>query len=124
MAPHTRNAGQLLFPSGSVEIADVVSERVDFEGALRREVLEETGIVPETLMAEDGWHAVRAGSRLPLIKIAHLHELAENVKRRILANLSAQPRPEFSDIVIVRDRSGIADRMPPWVRGFLKHIWS
>jgi hypothetical protein len=39
MAPHACNAGQLLFPFGSVEIADVVSERVDFEGALRREVL-------------------------------------------------------------------------------------
>jgi hypothetical protein len=39
MAPHACNAGQLLFPFGSVEIADLVSERVDFEGALRREVL-------------------------------------------------------------------------------------
>jgi 8-oxo-dGTP pyrophosphatase MutT (NUDIX family) len=123
MAPHTRNAGQLLFPSGSVERADVVGERVDFEGALRREVLEETGITPEMLTAEDGWYAVTVGSRLPLIKIAHLDESAEKVKRRIIANLSAQPRPELRDIVIVRDRSGITDRMPAWVRGFLEYIW-
>jgi hypothetical protein len=66
------------------------------------------------LTGENGWHAVRAGARLPLIKIAHLDEPAEKVKRRILANLSAQPRPEFRDIVIVRDRSGISDRMPAW----------
>jgi len=123
MAPHTRNAGQLVFPSGSVERTDVGGDRVDFEGALRREVLEETGIVPGMLRAEGGWHAVCAGPRLPLIKIAHLDEPAEKVKRRIVANLSAQPRPEFRDIVIVRDRSGITDRMPAWVRGFLEHIW-
>ena len=124
MAPHTRNAGQLVFPSGSVERTDIAGARVDFEGALRREVMEETGIVPGTLTAEHGWHAVRAGPRLPLIKVAHLDEPAEEVKRRIIANLSAQPRPEFRDIVIVRDPSGITDRMPAWVRGFLEHIWS
>jgi 8-oxo-dGTP pyrophosphatase MutT (NUDIX family) len=124
MAFHTRNAGQLVFPSGSVELADVAADQVDFEGALRREVLEETGIVPGMLRAEGGWHAVCAGPHLPLIKIAHLDEPAEKVKRRIMANLSAQPRPEFRDIVIVRDRSGITDRMPAWVRGFLGHIWS
>jgi hypothetical protein len=54
MAGHTRNAGQLLFPSGSVERADVVGDEVDFDGALRREVMEETGIGPEMLKARDG----------------------------------------------------------------------
>jgi hypothetical protein len=75
------------------------------------------------LTAEDGWYAVTVGSRLPLIKIAHLDESAEKVKRRIIANLSVQPRPELRDIVIVRDRSDISDRMPAWVRGFLEHVW-
>jgi hypothetical protein len=58
-----------------------------------------------------------------LIKIPHLDEPAEKVKRRIVANLSAQPWPEFRDVVIVRQRSDIPDRMPTWVRGFLNHIW-
>jgi 8-oxo-dGTP pyrophosphatase MutT (NUDIX family) len=124
MAAQTRNAGQLLFPSGSVERADVVGDQVNFGGALRREVMEETGIASEMLKTEDGWYVVRAGSRLPLIKIAHLHEVAEKVRQRIIANLSAQPEPEFRRIIIVWDRSGIADSMPPWVRGFLEHIWS
>jgi hypothetical protein len=71
-----------------------------------------------------GWPAVRAGPRLPLIKVAHLDEPAEKLKRGVIANLSAQPRPEFCDIVVVRDRLGISDRTPPWIRGFLEHIWS
>jgi 8-oxo-dGTP pyrophosphatase MutT (NUDIX family) len=123
MAAHTRNAGQLLFPSGSVERADVVADHVDFAGALRREVWEETGIDPQMLTAEKGWHVVRVGPRLALIKIAYLDEPAEKARQRIIANLSAQRQPEFRDIIVVRDRSGIDDRMPPWVLGFLKHIW-
>ena len=124
MAPHTRNAGQLLFPSGSVERVDVVGNGVDLEGALRREVLEETGIEPQMLSAEDGWHAVSVGARLPMIKIAHLDEPAEKVRQRIAGNLATQPQPEFCNIVIVRDRSGLSDSMPPWVSRFLEHIWS
>jgi 8-oxo-dGTP pyrophosphatase MutT (NUDIX family) len=124
MAPHTRNAGQLLFPSGSVELIDVNGHQVDFEGALRREIMEETGIDPQMLTTEKGWHVISAGPRLPLIKVAHLDEPAEKLRRRIIANLSAQLQPEFRDIAIVRDRSVITDRMPPWVRGFLRHIWS
>lgn len=124
MAAHTRNAGQVLFPSGSVERADVVGDEVNFDSALRREVMEETGIAPEMLKTEDGWHVVRAGSRLPLIKMAHLDQSAEKARRRIIANLSAQPQPEFRDIIIVRELSDFGDSMPPWVSGFLKHIWS
>jgi hypothetical protein len=123
MAAHTRNAGQHLFPSGSVERVDVIGDRVDFERALGREVLEETGIDPRTLSTESGWEVVHAGSRMPLIKVAHLNETAEKVRQRIVANLSAQSQPEFRGITIVRGRSDIRDSMPPWVSGFLKHIW-
>jgi hypothetical protein len=42
MAAHTRNAGQVLFPSGSVERVDVVADQVVFERALEREILEES----------------------------------------------------------------------------------
>jgi hypothetical protein len=75
--------------------------------------MEETGIGPEMLKAQNGWHVVRAGPRLPLIKMANLDESAEKVRGRIIANLSAQPQPEFRDIIIVRDLSDIEDSMPP-----------
>jgi NUDIX domain len=120
MAAHSRNAGQVLFPSGSVERADVIGDEVDCEGALRREVIEETGIAAQMLKTENGWHLVRAGSRLPLIKMAHLDESTEKAKQRIITNLSAQPQPEFRDIVIVRHASDIGDSLPSWGQRFPK----
>lgn len=51
------NARPPLFPSGSVELADVGGDQLYFEGALRREVLEEAGIAPQMLMTENRWRA-------------------------------------------------------------------
>jgi 8-oxo-dGTP pyrophosphatase MutT (NUDIX family) len=123
MAEHTRNAGQLLFPAGSVERGDVAGDRVDFFATLRRELVEETGLVPDTLELQRGWYAVTTGSHLPLIKIMRCNEVAETLKQRISADLAAQARPEFREVLAVRDASGLSDRMPLWVTAFLRHVW-
>jgi 8-oxo-dGTP pyrophosphatase MutT (NUDIX family) len=123
MAGYTRNARQVLFPSGSVEHSDVVGDRVDFVGALRRELSEETGIAPNSLESESGWYAVNLGSRLPLIKIMRSDEPGDTLKQRICMNLAAQSRPEFCEVLVVRDPSDLSDRMPLWVTAFLKHVW-
>ena len=65
MMPQTRNAGQVLFPSGSLELKDVAGSVVDFAKALGRELLEETGIALDTLESEPGWYAVQVGSGCP-----------------------------------------------------------
>ena len=123
MAEYTRNAGQLLFPAGSVERSDVVGDRVDFFGTLRRELAEETGLAADTLEPESGWYAVTIGSRLPLIKIMRCNEFAETLKQRIAANLAAQTVPEFREVLAVRDASDLSDRMPLWVTAFLRQVW-
>jgi 8-oxo-dGTP pyrophosphatase MutT (NUDIX family) len=122
MAEHTRNAGQLLFPSGSVEHSDVVGDRVDFFGTLCRELIEETGLAADTLESDSGWYAVMIGPRLPLIKIMRSRQPAETLKRRISKNLATQWRPELREISIVRGPSDFSDRMPLWVAAFFRHV--
>jgi len=123
MAEYTRNAGQLVFPSGSVEIADVVGGQVDFSGAMAREILEETGIAPETLDPADEWCAVKVGARLPIIKVMRARENAADLKKRISENLMRQERPGFREICAVRGPSDLDERIPLWVRAFLEHVW-
>jgi 8-oxo-dGTP pyrophosphatase MutT (NUDIX family) len=120
MAPHTRNAGQLYFPSGSFDRKDVTAGKLDVLASIFRELREETGLAPGDLAPDPGWHAVFAGPRVPLFKLVRASEPADVVRRRIVTNLAAQKKPEFVAIEVVR--SGDVDpRMPLWMRAFLRH---
>jgi 8-oxo-dGTP pyrophosphatase MutT (NUDIX family) len=123
MAPHTRNAGQIYFPSGSLDPEDLVGTKVDLFGNVRRELAEETGLSPEEFEYQSGWHAVFAGPRVAIMKIVQASERGENLCSQILANLAAQPSPEFSDIRLVRDAADLDSQMPSWMTSFFKYIW-
>jgi 8-oxo-dGTP pyrophosphatase MutT (NUDIX family) len=123
MAKHTQNAGQILLPCGSVERGDAIAGRVDLFTTLRRELLEETGIGADSLVAAAGWYAVSIGALLPLIKVMRAAAPAEQLQQRICANLAAQQNPEFCNIVVVRGASDLDQRVPRWVTAFLRHFW-
>jgi 8-oxo-dGTP pyrophosphatase MutT (NUDIX family) len=123
MAKHTQNAGQILLPCGSVERGDAIDGRVDLVTTLRRELLEETGIGADSLVAAAGWHAVSIGALLPLIKVMRAAAPADQLQQRICANLARQQDPELCNIVVVRDASELDRRIPRWVIAFLRHFW-
>jgi 8-oxo-dGTP pyrophosphatase MutT (NUDIX family) len=123
MAEYTQNAGQVLLPCGSVERGDASGDRVDLFATLRRELLEETGIAAESLAATAGWYAVSTGALLPLIKVMRAAVPADELRRRICANLADQQDPEFCKIVAVRDASELDQQVPHWVSAFLQHFW-
>lgn len=123
MAEYTYHAGEVLFPCGAVERADLAGVQLNFFAALRRELMEETGIAADTLEPASGWYAVTVGPRLPLIKIMRANEVADGLKKRICGKLGAQRRPELREILVVRGPSDLSDRMPLWVTAFLRHVW-
>ncbi len=123
MAPHTRNAGQVYFPSGSLDAADVVGTTVNLLGNVKRELFEETGLPPDEFEYEPGWHAVFTGPRIPMLKTVLAKENGQTLRERILSNLATQEASEFSDIHLVRGPSDIDSRMPMWMRMFFAHIW-
>jgi 8-oxo-dGTP pyrophosphatase MutT (NUDIX family) len=126
MAGHTRNAGQVLFPSGSIERTEVVAGRVDILATLRREVMEETGLAADKFEREGGWHVVMSGPHMPLIKIMRSPETAEELRECIAKQLANQSRSEFQQVMIVRNADDLHDlsgRMPLWVLAFLREAW-
>jgi 8-oxo-dGTP pyrophosphatase MutT (NUDIX family) len=124
MGAHTANAGQLYFPTGTPDPDDVRGDKVDFEGSLLRELAEETGLGPADITVTPRWHALLAGSRMPLIKLLYASEPAASVRARILAHLARDEEPELADIVIVRGPADLDARMPPFVVAFLNAFWS
>lgn len=124
MGPHTANAGQLYFPTGTPDPDDVRGDKVDFDGSLLRELAEETGLRAVDVSAAPGWHALLTGPRMPLIKLLHASEPAASLRARILAHLAREPEPELADVMIVRGPDDFDRRMPPFVMAFLNAFWS
>jgi hypothetical protein len=123
MGGHTANAGQIYFPSGTPEPADLVGGRLDLDSNLAREVAEETGLHTDDVEAEAGWYTVSAGPRIALMKVLQAHEPAAALRARILAYLAGERQPELADIRIVRGRADVEVMMPPFVTAFLSHMW-
>ena len=73
MAHHTFNAGQIYFPAGTPDPADVFDGRVDLEASARRELLEETGRrAPTETNVAPGWTLVFTPQRIACMKLMTL----------------------------------------------------
>ena len=125
MAPHTANAGQLYFPTGTPDPDDVRGDTVDFDGSLLRELAEETGLTADDVggcsgMARrarrpaHGADQAPAGRASPRPRCARASSLISRARRE----------PELCDIVIVRSRADLDARMPEFVTAFLIDFWS
>jgi 8-oxo-dGTP pyrophosphatase MutT (NUDIX family) len=123
MASYTRNAGRILFPSGSLDPSDIDGSTVDVHRSILRELEEETGLRDDEVEPAPEWYPVLAGPRIPICKVIRVPERAEALRNRILANLASQHRPEFTDICLVRDLGDVDPRMPPWMQAFFSFFW-
>lgn len=123
MAKHTANAGKVYFPSGTPDPNDVRDDGiVDLDGSVRRELLEETGLI-STDAKPGGWHAVLAGARIALMRALEAPEDAETLAARVRVYLATTPRPELADVVIVRGRDDLSPAMPDFVRAYLEAVF-
>lgn len=122
MAAHTANAGKLYFPCGTPDLSDVTaSGAVDLAASLVREIGEETGIAAGELAVEPGWVVVREGGLVAFMRVARLEIAAEAAGARIRGHLAADPRPELSEIRLVRSLADIeGEPVPPFVPAFLR----
>lgn len=123
MAKHTSNAGKIYFPSGTPDPDDVLADHsVDLAGSVRRELLEETGLISTEVTAGSRWAAVFAGARIALMCPLAAREDAETLRARIRVHLAASVEPELADVVIVRSRADFSPAMPDFVRAYLEAV--
>ena len=120
MGAHTATAGQIYFAAGTPDPNDIVGDTVDLEGAVMRELTEETGLGLADAEPEAEWTATPLGQRIALMKIVHARESAETLRERIRTFLGNQQQPELSDIHIVRTLYDLNSSMPPYVAAFLR----
>ena len=124
MGPHTFNAGEIYFPSGTPDPADIKGSQVDLEFSVRRELKEETGLDAAELESEPGWICVVDGGLIVQIKLMRSSLSADELRARILAHLAREKQPELSDIRIVRAQTDFDPAMPRFVTAFLAQHFS
>jgi 8-oxo-dGTP pyrophosphatase MutT (NUDIX family) len=124
MGANTANAGKIYFPAGTPDPDDVVGDKVDLAGSVKRELAEETGLALADLDAEDRWYGVFAGPRIGQMQVLHANERAEALRARILDYTAGQEQPELADVRIVRGPADFDPMMPPFVTAFLTYVWS
>jgi 8-oxo-dGTP pyrophosphatase MutT (NUDIX family) len=113
MAPHTMNAGQIYFPAGTPEPADVFDGRVDLEASARRELLEETGIAADEVAIQPDWTVVFTPGRIACMKLMKLAIPADEAKARVNAYLARDPLAELTRMHVVRCAEDIDERRTP-----------
>ncbi|QCK86203.1 NUDIX hydrolase [Phreatobacter aquaticus] len=119
MGQHTVNAGRIYFPGGTPDMSDVVGDRVDLEGSVRRELEEETGLTLGEVAFDDGFLLREDDKRCAFVKIVRLAMPADAARTLIMERISRQQQPELADIHIVRGAADpLADRMPPFQSAF------
>ena len=125
MAPHTFNAGQVYFPAGTPDPADVFDGRVDLEASAGRELFEETGVKAGETAIAPGWTLVLTPNRIACMKLMTLAVPAARVKARIDAHLARDPHAEFSRMHVVRGPRDIDEsRVPVFVAAYLRDAFA
>lgn len=120
MGPHTANAGQVYFPSGTPDPSDIRDGAVDLAGSVARELKEETGIAPAEVRFEPVWTIVERGEKVAFLQTVTIDAPAQAVADRIHAFLARDPEPELARIHVARSRADITPAMPDFVAGFLE----
>jgi hypothetical protein len=123
MAPWTMNAGQIYCPAGTPDLNDLAGDRLDLEGSALRELVEETGLAPPHVTPARGWTIVFDGALIACMKELRSELSAAELLARANTFLSSEKNPELTRLIPVFRAAEISDRMPAFMRAFLRHAF-
>lgn len=122
------NAGRAYCPSGFIDPADVTADgRIDIDGSIAREIVEETGLDLALLERLPGYMLIVAGPSIA-IGVEYRSTLAAgSLRARIMDHLAAEAVPELDDILFVRSPADIDGRpttphVPVLLRALLPEV--
>ncbi len=125
MGPRTASAGRIYFPAGTPDPNDLKDGTIDFEGSVRRELKEETGLSRDDVRLDPGWTAVFEGPYIACMKTVRSSLSAAELVARTDRFLAQERDPELARLKPVFSPEDLeADRMPDFMRAYIHHMWS
>jgi len=118
-ATYGEQASQLYFPCGRLEPSDVNAGGLFDLNRLSRELREETGIAIDELDVEPGWILVRDLALMPRCTTRRRRSPRSQVTR---GDIAGEPRPELSNVPIVRGPTELDTPMPRFTRAYLQEV--
>lgn len=124
MAAHTANAGISYFPCGTPDTGDVTEGgRVDIEGAILRELEEETGLGAAHLKATGSRWISWDGALFCCARRYDTDLTAEEAGRIAAAHFEAQDRPELERVHFVRRMDDLTTlNVPAYVSALVEQV--
>ena len=98
MAAHTANAGRVYIPSGSISDDDLSNGNMDFDGCMRREAFEETGVKLNASQAQDYFTLIEKKGVLALIKEFSIALTSHDLLEQVNANLPQLAEQELEGV--------------------------
>jgi 8-oxo-dGTP pyrophosphatase MutT (NUDIX family) len=124
MAATTAHAGQIYFPAGTPDPEDLKDGFVDFEGSVRRELHEETGIGAAEVIFAEGWTVVFHGPYVACMKNVRSALSAAELVAQTDAFLAKEKNPELARLrPVFSETDFVADRMPAFIPDYIRHVW-
>jgi 8-oxo-dGTP pyrophosphatase MutT (NUDIX family) len=122
MSQRTSSPNQLLAIGGAVDLSDVHSQRVDFDGCIQREITEELGISPDsiTLLEQKYLYITPSEPRLNVIYSGNIKQDSVEIIRHF-GDYAAKEQGELEDITLIRPsehKKILCDKQVP------KYVWA
>jgi 8-oxo-dGTP pyrophosphatase MutT (NUDIX family) len=117
MAETTANPGRVYCAAGSMDTNDVVDGCCDLDRNMRREVKEETALDLADAVADPHYFATHSLNTVTVFRIFRFSLTADAILETIAAHIAAEPEPEITNAVAIRNADPAAHDyaffMPP-----------
>jgi 8-oxo-dGTP pyrophosphatase MutT (NUDIX family) len=124
MAETTANPGRVYAPAGSLDDHDIADGFCDLDGNMRREALEETGLDLAAMAPEAEHWAVHLLNSVAVFRIFHDSRNEARLLADIQAHIDADPEPEISAAIGIRNADPAAQNYSPFMLPILKWLFT
>ena len=123
MAEHTAASGRVYPMAGTPDLEDVKQGKLDIEGSIVRELMEESGLDAADAVRAPGYLLVEHGGMCSLNAVFTFAAPSRELKARMMSHIDAQEQPELDDIVVFRRAAfHVHHRMPGFARTLVQHL--
>ncbi|MEE4237285.1 MAG: NUDIX hydrolase [Anderseniella sp.] len=123
MAAHTAGSGRVYPMAGTPDPEDVTDGKLDVEGSIIRELMEEAGLDAAQATRTPGYLLVEDGRMCSLNAVFTFDAPSRELKARMMQHIETQESSELDEIVVFRRAAfHVHHRMPGFARALVQHL--